>query len=260
MKNLVRALEKIFNRIHWIGNRRTKPADTDDMPIGPVAWGAVIMVTLMVILCAGIGVLFSLPAPLIYLLSVVSSVAVILFQCLFLFFWNRRAALLRSGEYNTAPPQSIIVEPQPIQSWPLWLRFAFRFVCCYWLLYIEPPPIGYLWHAVVPWVAVHFFHITGQAATYFFTGSGDTTLAYVQTLLCFLISLAAAVIWTGLDKRRPNYIVLHGWLRLMVRYTLAWMLFSYGFSKVFPVQFPRNSLWRMIEVYGDFSPMGVVWS
>jgi hypothetical protein len=45
-----------------------------------------------------------------------------------------------------------------------------------------------------------------------------------------------------------------------VRYTLAFTLFGYGFAKVFPLQFPYPQLSRMIEPFGDFSPMGVLWS
>jgi hypothetical protein len=45
----------------------------------------------------------------------------------------------------------------------------------------------------------------------------------------------------------------------LVRYTLAITLLSYGFSKVFPVQFPFPALSRMIEPFGNFSPMGVLW-
>ena len=44
-----------------------------------------------------------------------------------------------------------------------------------------------------------------------------------------------------------------------MRYTLAFTLFSYGFSKVFPLQFPFPALSRFIEPFGDFSPMGVLW-
>lgn len=37
----------------------------------------------------------------------------------------------------------------------------------------------HMWQALSPWVASRIFHVTGRSATYFPTGSGDTTLAYV---------------------------------------------------------------------------------
>src|SRR3954463_15095676 len=90
--------------------------------------------------------------------------------------------------------------PDPVR-WSLPQKLAFRFFCAYWLLYALPesgrvsiftllvrnPKAGpwmlgqysKMWHSLVPWVATRFFHVTGQPATYFRTGSGDTTLQYV---------------------------------------------------------------------------------
>lgn len=160
------------------------------------------------------------------------------------------------------------------QRWPLAQRVIFRFLCAYLVLYALPdsgrlsifsfiPGVESLytklWHNLCPWVAIRFFHVTGQPATYFRTGSGDTTLAYIQNLLFVIFALVIALAWSVLDRRRPNYITLHAWLRLMVRYTVAFTLFSYGFAKVFPLQFRTPNLLRLLEPYGDFSPMGALW-
>lgn len=162
--------------------------------------------------------------------------------------------------------------------WSFAHRVVFRFLFCYWVVYGLPDsgrvnvfaaipgaqlvmkPYVNLWHAITPWVATHVFHVTGRAATYFQTGSGDTTLQYVQTLLHLAVALAATLIWSLLDRRRPDYRALDGWLRLFVRYTLAFTLFAYGFAKVFPLQFRPPYLGKLIEPYGEFSPMGVLWS
>lgn len=125
--------------------------------------------------------------------------------------------------------------------------------------YLVQPYIK-LWHAMCPWVAIHVFHLSGRPATYFRTGSGDTTLDYIQNLLFVVIALAGCLTWTLLDRRRPDYRAVHGWLRLLVRYTLAFTLFSYGFAKVFPLQFVPTPLTKLMEPYGNFSPMGVLWS
>ena len=116
------------------------------------------------------------------------------------------------------------------------------------------------WHTVVPWVAIHTFHLSGQATTYFRTGSGDTTLAYIQNLLYVLLALTATLIWSVLDRRRKDYRELNRWLRILLRYTLALTMFSYGFAKVFPLQFRAPGLSKLVEPYGEFSPMGVLWS
>lgn len=172
------------------------------------------------------------------------------------------------------PVQDAVPTPEP-ERWSLARRLAFRFFCCYWLLYALPesgrvslvPEADVvfkwwekMWHVAVPWVATRVFHITGQPATYFPTGSGDTTLQYVTQLLYVVVSLVVLLVWSALDRRRPNYRALDAWVRVMVRYTLAFTLFGYGFAKIFPLQFQPTPLRRIIEPYGDFSPMGVLWS
>ena len=172
--------------------------------------------------------------------------------------------------------------PDPF-AWPLAQKLAFRFFFCYWLKYalpesgrvsflrifggVFPKATGFLidhyekvWHTLVPWVATRLFHVTGQPATYFRTGSGDTTLQYVNQLLYVLVAIAAVAVWTAFDRKRPNYRRLSAWLRLVVRYTLALTLFSYGFAKVFPLQFQPPRFAKLMEPYGEFTPMGVLWS
>jgi len=178
----------------------------------------------------------------------------------------------------TAVAAQLVAQPAAeTRPWSLAHRFLFRVVCCYWVLYALPesgrisilfniPGARFatqayikMWHSFIPWVAVYFFHVSGRPATYFPTGSGDTTLGYISNLLYILISLAAALVWSVLDRRRPDYRKLHGWLRLLVRYTLAFTLFGYGFAKVFPLQFRTPNFARLIEPYGEFSPMGSLW-
>lgn len=172
--------------------------------------------------------------------------------------------------------------PQPLperhpEAWTFAHRMLFRFLCGYFLLYSLPStgrvsivgsiPYGGvifrwyvgMWKTICPWVASHVFHLSGRVITYFPTGSGDTTLDYIQNLLLVLVALAAALIWSVVDRKRMDYRRLEAWLRLLVRYTLAFTLFGYGFAKVFPLQFRPPNLQRLIEPYGDFSPMGALW-
>jgi uncharacterized membrane protein YphA (DoxX/SURF4 family) len=125
-----------------------------------------------------------------------------------------------------------------------------------WLL----QPWTWLLQAVCPWVAIHVFHLTGQRTTYFLTGSGDTTLAWIENLLFVVVALVGAIVWSVADRRRPDYRAAHAWLRLLVRYTLAFTLFSYGFAKVAPLQFQPPRFPKLAQPYGEFSPMGVLWN
>ncbi|MBV8846378.1 MAG: hypothetical protein JO307_26530 [Bryobacterales bacterium] len=169
--------------------------------------------------------------------------------------------------------QAVPTEETVVQPWPLSSRILFRFFCCYWLLYALPDGarksvldripgnqlLIQMWRVVVPWVAIHVFHVTGRAANYVLTTGEDGTLKYIYNLLCVVLSLVATLIWSILDRRRPDYCTLHDWLRILVRYTLAVALFGYGFAKIFPVQFHPPGLSLLVEPYGDFSPMGALW-
>jgi hypothetical protein len=92
------------------------------------------------------------------------------------------------------------------------------------------------------------------------TGSGDTMLAYLQLMWRAAAAGAVALIWTFL-ARRTEYDRLHQWLRVYVRYPLGAIMLGYGFSKVFfPGQFAPPTLDRLMETFGQSSPMGVLWT
>jgi uncharacterized membrane protein YphA (DoxX/SURF4 family) len=176
-------------------------------------------------------------------------------------------------------PASDPLQGQSAAPWSLAHRIVFRFVCCYLFLYMAPDPpgrldlvevipggsfvanaYGGLWHKLVPWVAIHVFHLSGKATTYFLTGSGDTTLDYIENLLFVVFAAVATLVWSLADRKRNDYRRLDSWLRLAVRYTLAFTMFTYGLAKVLPLQFQPPGFQKLIEPYGNFSPMGVLWS
>jgi uncharacterized membrane protein YphA (DoxX/SURF4 family) len=68
------------------------------------------------------------------------------------------------------------------------------------------------------------------------------------------------VIWSVLDRRRPNYARLSEWVRAWVRLFLASVIFGYGFAKVIPTQFGAPSLDTYAKPLGEFSPMGLLWA
>src|SRR6266404_4526885 len=108
-----------------------------------------------------------------------------------------------------------VVESAPAR-WPWPLGILFRFSFSYFPLYTLPesgrvsifaaiPGVSNvtteytnLWHALVPWVAIKVFHLSGQAVTYIPTGSGDTTLDYIENLCYIVLALAATLVWSVL--------------------------------------------------------------
>jgi len=189
----------------------------------------------------------------------------------------------------SAPATALpIADTRASGRWSLSARVLFRFAFVYLILYCWPyggkvnlfaAIPGFLfgaaneyafvaltqlmeapWRALCPWVAVHVFHLHGAVTQYHPTGSGDTTL---DNLLLFCIAVIAAfgaMVWSILDRRRPNYTTLYAWLRLLVRFTLAFTMLSYGFAKVYPLQIAPPTLPRLTETYGESSPMGILWT
>jgi hypothetical protein len=177
-----------------------------------------------------------------------------------------------------AEMQAETVWPAEIQAtekivrWRTGTRIVFRFVFVYFILYSFPFPLGWFHYTgypaqkwtqlekiVVPWVGKHLLHLSHDI-TVFPNGSGDTTYNYVE-VLCFLaVALFATVIWSLLDRRRPNYEKLQQWLILYVRLVLATTMISYGSVKVIQGQFPTPNLARLLQPYGDSSPMGLLWT
>lgn len=152
-------------------------------------------------------------------------------------------------------------------TWGPGKKLLFLFVFVYLVLYNFPSPLYYLhieqvdawyfqlWRPLVPWVAKHVFNVT--ITVY---GGGDSVFAYVQ-IFCFLvISVAAALIWTLLDRKRRNYARLYEWLRVYIRFVLAVTLIEYGSWKVFPSQFLAPETDRLMQPFGDFSPMQLLWA
>ena len=164
------------------------------------------------------------------------------------------------------------METTTVTSWSFTQKFLFRFFLILFLSYIFFNPNGVLpysdyvfnfyippFHQLMVWIAKNILHLS-YPITVFTNGSGDTTYDYVVTLCIVVISLAAAVAWSIIDRRTSNYNKLFYWLRVIVRYYVAITMFAYGFAKVFKLQFPFFSPDRLLEPYGNSSPMGLAWN
>lgn len=156
----------------------------------------------------------------------------------------------------------------PTHPWSPVQKFSFRFFFAFFMLYTFPFPLtevpylsyGYsqLWHVFIPWIGTYFLHL--PPITIFTNGSGDTTYDYVLLLTYVILALLIAITWSLLDRRRKSYHMAYHWLRVLIRYYLAGMMFSYGFAKVFHLQMPFPYLSQLVQPFGDKSPMGLAWS
>src|SRR5580704_6882018 len=176
----------------------------------------------------------------------------------------------------SAQTQIAELQDEPdIPRWSLGLRVAFRFCFVYFGLYclctqivgglISIPkmeaidPSG-LWpiKQVTFWTAAHIFHAQ-LPLVYTGSGSGDKTFDWVLAFCLLVFAVLVTAIWSILDRKRENYVTLNKWFRLFIRFALASEMFLYGLDKVIPLQMPFPFLTKLIEPFGDFSPMGVLW-
>jgi hypothetical protein len=141
-------------------------------------------------------------------------------------------------------------------TWNPGTRIAFRFAFAYFAFY----ELSFVQRLMESWVAVHVFHLNDAVTMRHFTGSGDTTLDYIDLLLTVTMAAITSAVWTIIDRKRPDYRTLHRWLRLFVRYVLGSILMYYGFAKIIPIQMPVPGVARLIEPLGNFSPMGLLWA
>ena len=172
-----------------------------------------------------------------------------------------------------APLEREPIAPAPVR-WRLATRLAFRISFLYFTLYvlttqmiagfwilpgIPPPNMGATGWMLRPidWTAAHLFHVTQYTRTN--TGSGDKTIDWIHAFLLLVLTAALTAVWSALDRRRPNYVSMHTWFHLFLRFAAGTTMVGYGMVKAIPLQMPAPNLTRLLEPFGNFSPMGVLW-
>jgi hypothetical protein len=170
------------------------------------------------------------------------------------------------------PPPTQEVEPQP--RWNLVTRIAFRFCFLYFSLYVVAtqmlggllpfrwvPDLGdtSVMRRIYDWVGAHVLRL-GAPISYAPSGSGDKMVDWVQTFCILLFAASGAAVWSVVDRRRPNYRAINKWFRVFLRFSLGSAMIAYGMVKAIPLQMPAPGLTRLLEPFGNFSPMGVLWA
>jgi hypothetical protein len=156
--------------------------------------------------------------------------------------------------------------------WSALQKIALRFFLLLFILYIFFNPNGVLpyteviaeyliqpFHTIIPWLSKHLLN-RAEPVTTFTNGSGDTTYDYLVILFITTLSAIGALIWSVLDRKARNYNKLFYWLCVILRYYVGITMLSYGFVKVIKLQFPAPSPGRLLQSFGNASPMGLAWT
>ena len=164
---------------------------------------------------------------------------------------------------------------RPMVRWTAATRIAFRFSFLYFGLYVVTtqmlngiivvpkwgfpsletlPPL----RNVIQWTALHVFRVT-RPLVITGSGSGDKTANWVAAFCLIVFAVLGTVVWSALDRKRAGHPTLDRWFRLFMRFAVGTTMLSYGMAKAFPLQMPYPPLTRLLEPFGNFSPMGVLW-
>jgi uncharacterized membrane protein YphA (DoxX/SURF4 family) len=157
-------------------------------------------------------------------------------------------------------------------EWSLARRLGFRFAFIYILLYTYPGPLDELpgvdflrtmsdamWHVVVPWVGAHVLRLANPISIRP-SGSGDKLFDWVQVFTMLSLAVIGAFAWTAVERRHRSHDKLFSAFQIYLRFTLASILFGYGFDKVIPNQFEPMNPVRLTQYFGEAAPGGFAWS
>ena len=110
------------------------------------------------------------------------------------------------------------------------------------------------------WVARHVFGMNGPMPGAYQGDNGDVGEEFGRLLLAVLLAALAAAIWTIVDRERPRARWVGAALQLLLRYSIALGLISYGIAKILPQQFPPISNATLERRVGELSPMSLLWT
>ncbi len=151
-------------------------------------------------------------------------------------------------------------------------RFFIRLLIVYLFIFIFPFPldqipfgignvisgwVGSFWEWFIPLFSKNIIGYTDEIS-FVSRGSGDTTYDYLLLAGRLSISIVVVLFWSTIDKVGKESRSF-GTLMILLRYYLAFAMFTYGFSKVFYLQFPELNLMSLTVTYGNSSPMGLLW-
>jgi len=165
-----------------------------------------------------------------------------------------------------------------VQPWNLATRIAFRFCVVYFGLFcLTFAQIAFAYAGVLarllPDGAVIWQMVALEPVTRWFgravlgvdavltpgTGSGDQAAIWVYVAFLLTVSVLVTVVWSVLDRRSRSHPRLAAWFPVFLRLCLGGQMLFYGFAKLIPTQMPSPPLRALIEPFGNFSPMAVLW-
>jgi hypothetical protein len=167
---------------------------------------------------------------------------------------NKKLKEVSAGAYNFNP-------------WTNTEKIAFRVAFIFFGLFAIPLDTGFyafLWN-------IDYAHLTyreiNESIAFFnpqfiniFSEEGFFGLeSYVNWPFILLVALTGAAIWTSLDKKRRDYNKLYYWVRVLVKYRVAYAAIAWGYKKLFIMQMPTGNVGLHNTEFIDFFAKRLYW-
>ncbi|MEV0246059.1 DoxX family protein [Nocardia sp. NPDC050712] len=166
---------------------------------------------------------------------------------------------------------------EPRRPWHPLARIGFRFCFTYFTLFcllfaqilfvfagiaiavLPDDAVAWQMNQVAPvaeWLGEHVF---GVEAVLQSNGSGDQAAIWMMVFGMLVLAAVLTLIWT-LVSRRTEYRTLSTWFVTAIRLCAGGQLLWYGFAKLIPNQMPYPTLTTMLQPYGNFTKIDVLWN
>jgi hypothetical protein len=177
-----------------------------------------------------------------------------------------------------APTEQDVTTDDTTRPWRVGTRVAFRFCFVYFGLFCLTfaqitfayagilgrwlPDKAVMWQMlllepVTRWVGRTIFGV--DAVLHPSSGSGDQAAIWLMVFCLLVVAVAGTLVWSVVDRARTEYTRLAAWFLVFLRLCVGGQMLFYGFAKLIPTQMPAPPLTALVQPFGDFSPMAVLW-
>lgn len=119
------------------------------------------------------------------------------------------------------------------------------------------PVFNAIFGGLARWFGRHIFHLSGPIES---KKLHDSVYMYLVLFSVLVVSALVTIIWLAWDRRGRTVGRAYGLMRIWIRFGLAYMVLIYALDKVFRIQFTAPGPMRLIESYGESSPMALMWT
>jgi hypothetical protein len=90
--------------------------------------------------------------------------------------------------------------------------------------------------------------------------SGDQVFDWLQVITLLGLALIGALIWMFIDRGNRSVRIASDLARIVLRYRLGTTMLGYGIEKILRQQMSEPGIFRLLQPYGESSPMGLLWT